>query len=119
MSSEVMDPNPDEDMLVLEPPPELKELEEFEAPMDDPEPELETPLLELLNEEVDVVAAIGTDTLLVKFELGRGRAIVTDWGCCSRAVMDEAGSCTWGRSREGPVTGALYLAVAGDIRTMS
>lgn len=84
------DPKPDEEMLVLEPPPELSEFDEVEAPIEEPEAELETPLL--LSEVFEVVAAIGTDTLLVWLELGRGRAIVTGCGCCSSPPTD--GNCT-------------------------
>jgi hypothetical protein len=63
ISSDVTDPNPDEEMLVLEPAPELSEFDELELPIEEPEAELETPLLP--SEEFEVVAAIGTDTLLV------------------------------------------------------
>ena len=78
-SSGGSEPNPDEDILVLDP--ELNEVEEFEAPMDDPDPELETPFPLLLKEEEDVVAAIGFETLLVVAELGRGSATVTGCVC--------------------------------------
>lgn len=91
--SSVADPKPDEEMLVLEPAPELSEFDELERPIEEPEAELDTALPLLLSELLEVVAAIGTDTLFVWLELGSGRAIVTGCGCCS-SPPEEDGNCT-------------------------
>jgi hypothetical protein len=91
---------------VLEP--ELRDGAETE----EDEPEDDTP--ELLRELEELVAAalepaIGEETLLVGVRDGKGRASVGTWG----AMLGD-GTWTCGRSSAG---GALYLAVAGDIRT--
>jgi len=78
ISSEVADSKEDDEILVLEPVPELSELVEFDPPNEGTDPGSEK-VLELRDEFEEVVAAIGADTLLVWLELGSGRAMVT--GC--------------------------------------
>lgn len=69
--------NPELETLVAEPEP--RELDELEAPKDDPDPELETLLLPLLREEVDVVTAMGFEVVFEIPDAERGSAIVTAW----------------------------------------
>lgn len=61
-------------LFALDAVPELKELTEWEPPNED---DPDAPLL--LRDELDPAAAIGADTLLVWFALGRGKAMVTAW----------------------------------------
>lgn len=94
-------PKADDEILVLEPvPDDNRELVELEAPREDPEVDTETPLWPWLFKEefVEVVAAIGAETLLVWLELGSGSAIVTGCGCCSSPFPLPVGNCTCGRS---------------------
>lgn len=65
ISSDVIEPLCTEERLELEAVPELSEFDELEAPIDVPEREFETPVLFTLSEGLDVVLAIGTETLLV------------------------------------------------------
>jgi hypothetical protein len=79
MSSEVADSNEDDEILVLEPVPELSELVEFDPLSEGTDPGAETPL-EFNDELEEVVAAIGAETLLAWLEWGSGRAMVTGCG---------------------------------------
>lgn len=89
--------------------PELREGAETE----DEEPDEDTP--ELLSEFELVVPAlepaIGDETLLVGAGDGSGSAMVA----APCGATPGGGICTCGRSSVG---GALYLAVAGDMRTI-
>jgi hypothetical protein len=90
--------------------PELSEGAETE----DEEPDEDTP--ELLSEFEEFVVpalepAIGDETLLVGAGDGSGSAMVAP-PC---GATPGGGICTCGRSSAG---GALYLAVAGDMRTI-
>ena len=90
--------------------PELSEGAETE----DEEPDEDTP--ELLSEFEEFVVpalepAIGDETLLVGAGEGSGSAMVA----APCGITPGGGICTCGRSSAG---GALYLAVAGDMRTI-
>jgi len=87
--------------------PELREGAETE----DEEPDEDTP--ELLSEFEELVPepAIGDETLLVGAGDGSGSAMVA----APCGPTPGGGICTCGRSSAG---GALYLAVAGDMRTI-
>lgn len=110
MSSVVIDASEGTGTLLLEP--ELSEAVEFEVPID--ALDAETDILLLLV--FDAVVAIGTETLFVKSELGKGKAVAM--GCVlTPTPLFICGNWTCGISRVGAAVGPLYLAVAGEMRT--
>lgn len=100
-------------MLALEAVSELRELLELDPEVKEPEVELETVL-----DKLELVAAIGAETLFACKEPGRGKASVTD----GFAPLGPAGLIGGVNdmdviSHDMGGTGGLNFAVAGEIRT--
>jgi len=111
-------PKPEVEILALEAVSELRELQELDPEVKEPEVELETVLVVPLRDWLEPVAAIGAETLFACEESGKGKASVTD-GLAPLEPTRLIGGVNdvGGASYDIGGAAGLNFAVAGEIRT--